>query len=117
MARIGRTAALAALWKALSGARGGEPLGKRLSSIPRMLKETFSGRYDGKGRLAAITVGLIYIISPIDLIPEAIFLVFGLADDAVVAVWVAGAVLSETDRFLKWERSRSAKLDGTYVQP
>ena len=30
----------------------------------------------------------------------------GLADDGVVALWLAGAFLTETDRFLAWERSR-----------
>jgi len=117
MARLGRKAALAALWGALSGFRGGPTMGERLKAIPRLFKETFSGNYDGKGRLAAITIGLLYIISPIDLIPEAFLLVFGLADDAAVGLWIAGAVLSETERFLAWERQRSrgAPLDGQYT--
>lgn len=116
MARLGRKAALAALWSALTGAKGGPSLGQRFGAIPRLLRETFAGRYDGKGRLAAIIFGLLYIVSPIDLIPEAIFFVFGLADDAVVAVWVAGAVLAETERFLTWERGRAATLGAPYAR-
>ncbi|HWB35428.1 MAG TPA: YkvA family protein [Rugosimonospora sp.] len=115
MARLGRKAALTALWQTLIASRHGPSLGKRLGAVPRMLKETFSGRYDGKGRLAAITVGLIYVISPIDLIPEAFLLALGLADDAVVAVWIAGAVLAETERFLKWENARAATINGQAV--
>lgn len=115
MARLGRKAAMTALWGAMTGAKGGPPLGQRLSAIPRLFRETFSGRYDGKSRLAAITVGLIYILSPIDLVPEAFLLIFGLADDAVVAVWIAGALLAETERFLAWERSRTAPLDGQFT--
>jgi hypothetical protein len=30
----------------------------------------------------------------------------GLGDDALVAAWLAGAFLVETDRHLSWERSR-----------
>jgi uncharacterized membrane protein YkvA (DUF1232 family) len=47
-----------------------------------------------------------YVVSPIDVIPEAIFLIFGLADDAVMITWLAGAVLAETERFLEWEKQR-----------
>jgi uncharacterized membrane protein YkvA (DUF1232 family) len=102
-----RTAAFTALGKALvSGARGGPSISKRLAALPRMLKATFKGQYDGGLRMALMAGAAAYIISPIDLIPEAIFLVFGLADDAVMVAWLAGAVLVETERFLEWEKQR-----------
>jgi uncharacterized membrane protein YkvA (DUF1232 family) len=53
-------------------------------------------------RAAATT----YVISPIDLAPEAFLFVFGLADDAVMIAWLAGTVLSETERYLEWEKQR-----------
>jgi len=46
------------------------------------------------------------VVSPIDFIPEAFLFVFGLADDAVMITWLAGAVLAETERFLEWEKQR-----------
>jgi uncharacterized membrane protein YkvA (DUF1232 family) len=102
-----RTAAFTALGKALvSGVRGGPSLGKRLAALPRMIKATAKGQYDGGKRVALMALATAYIISPIDFIPEAIFLVFGLVDDAVAAVWLAGAVLAETERFLEWEKQR-----------
>jgi uncharacterized membrane protein YkvA (DUF1232 family) len=102
-----RTAAFTALAKALvSGARGGPSIGKRVAALPRMLKATAKGQYDGGMRVALMAAATAYVISPIDLIPEAIFLVFGLADDAVMIAWLAGTVLSETERFLEWERQR-----------
>jgi len=105
MARLGRKAALAALWTALTASRrGGPPLGRRLAAIPRMIAATLSGRYDGKARLAGMALASVYIVSPIDLVPEAFLLFLGLIDDAAVAVWLAGAVLSETERFLEWEQ-------------
>jgi uncharacterized membrane protein YkvA (DUF1232 family) len=100
-----RTAAFTALAKALtSGARGGPSLGKRLAALPRMLKATARREYDGGVRVALMAAAAAYIVSPIDLIPEAFLLVVGLADDAVMITWLAGAVLAETERFLEWER-------------
>jgi uncharacterized membrane protein YkvA (DUF1232 family) len=105
MARLGRKAAFAALWSAMrSSHRGGPSLGRRVSAIPRMIGACLTGRYDGRGRLAAMVLASLYIISPIDLVPEAFLLFFGLIDDAAVAVWLAGALLSETERYLEWER-------------
>ncbi|OLB78322.1 MAG: hypothetical protein AUI14_13485 [Actinobacteria bacterium 13_2_20CM_2_71_6] len=113
MARLGRKAALTALWTALtSSRRGGPSLGRRLAAIPRMLGASLTGRYDGKARLAAMTLAGVYIVSPIDFVPEAFLLWFGLIDDAAVAVWLAGAVLSETDRFLEWEARRAQVIPG-----
>jgi uncharacterized membrane protein YkvA (DUF1232 family) len=103
-----RTAAFTALAKALAaGSRGGPSIGKRLGALPRMLKATAKGQYDGGMRVALMAAATAYVISPIDLIPEAIFLVFGLADDAVMIAWLAGTVLSETERFLEWEKQRA----------
>ena len=102
-----RAAAFSALTKALvSGARGGPSLGKRVAAIPRMLKATTSGKYDGGMRLALMTAATVYVVSPIDVIPEAFLLVLGLADDAVMIAWLAGSVLAETERFLEWERQQ-----------
>jgi uncharacterized membrane protein YkvA (DUF1232 family) len=102
-----RTAAFTALAKALmSGARGGPSLSTRIAAIPRMMKATSRGQYDGGMRLAMMAAATAYVLSPIDLIPEAFLLVVGLADDAVMVAWLAGAVLAETGRFLEWERER-----------
>jgi uncharacterized membrane protein YkvA (DUF1232 family) len=107
MARLGRKAALAALWSAIRAShRGGPTLGQRLGAVPRMLWFALTGRYDGKLRVALMTAAMIYIVSPIDFIPEAFLGPLGLIDDAGVAVWLAGAVLSETERFLEWEGRR-----------
>jgi len=102
-----RTAAFTALARALtSGARGGPSLSKRMAALPRMLKATAKGQYDGGLRVALMAGAAAYIISPIDLVPEAFLFVFGLADDAVMITWLAGAVLAETERFLEWEKQR-----------
>src|SRR4051794_33714642 len=102
-----RTAAFTALAKALmAGARGGPSISKRLAALPRMLKATARGEYDGGMRVAMMAAATAYVVSPIDIIPEAVFLVFGLADDALMITWLAGTVLAETERFLEWEKQR-----------
>lgn len=102
-----RAAAFTALAKALtSGARGGPSISKRLAALPRMLKATAKGEYDGGLRIALMAAATAYVVSPIDLVPEAFLWVLGLADDAVMITWLAGTVLSETERFLEWEKRR-----------
>jgi uncharacterized membrane protein YkvA (DUF1232 family) len=102
-----RTAAFTALAKALTaGARGGPSLSKRLAALPRMLKATAKGQYDGGMRVALMAAATAYVISPVDFIPEAFLLVAGLADDALMITWLAGTVLAETERFLEWEKQR-----------
>jgi uncharacterized membrane protein YkvA (DUF1232 family) len=114
MARsLRRTAAFTALWRGLTaGARGGPSLGRRLAALPRMIKATLRGEYDGGLRLAMMTAGVAYVVSPVDIVPEGLLMVFGLVDDAVMATWLAGAMLGETERFLEWERRRASGSDG-----
>ena len=112
MARLGRKAALTALWTALTASRRGGPhLGTRIAAIPRMVWAIVTGRYDGRARLAAMALASVYIASPIDLIPD-FFVPVGLIDDSAVVLWLAGAVLSETERFLLWEREQARVIPG-----
>jgi uncharacterized membrane protein YkvA (DUF1232 family) len=112
-----RRAAFTALWRALTaGARGGPSLGRRMAAIPRMIKETAAGRYDGGMRLALMTAAAVYVVSPIDAVPEAFLLVLGLADDALMVAWLAGSVLDETARFLAWEAGRKVVIPGETVR-
>jgi uncharacterized membrane protein YkvA (DUF1232 family) len=90
-------------------------LGRRIAAIPRMIAATMRGEYDGKSRLAAMAVAGMYIVSPIDLVPEIPLMLLGLVDDAAVAAWFAGAILDETERFLEWERQRSMVIPGHTV--
>ncbi|GLY01102.1 MULTISPECIES: YkvA family protein [Actinoplanes] len=101
-----RAAAFSALAKALSASnRGGPSLGRRIGAIPRMMSASARGQYDGGLRLALMAAATAYVVSPVDAVPEMFFWVFGLVDDAVVVTWLAGTVLSETERFLEWEQA------------
>lgn len=73
-----------------------------------MLAARAGGRYReiSSGRVFAMVAALAYLISPIDLVPEGLLAFLGLADDAVVVAWLAGALLDETSRFVAWERTQ-----------
>lgn len=88
---------------------------RRVGAVPRMIGATMSGRYDGGGRLTAMLISGLYIVSPIDLVPEGFLLLLGLVDDAAVAAWFAGALLDETERFLAWEKARQRVIPGEYA--
>ncbi len=69
-----------------------------------------------RGTIVLIVGGLLYFLSPIDAILDAIP-VLGLLDDAVVLGWVFGQVRAELDTFREWERERQlpASADGATV--
>lgn len=86
--------------------RPGSPsLGVRAGAVPRLVRAVSSGQYRGMSmaRLGLLAVALAYIISPVDLLPEGLLAVFGLADDAMVLTWLAAALVTETESFLAWE--------------
>lgn len=93
--------------------RPGSPgLGMRLAALPRMFRSALSGRYQGLtlSRLGLMAAAVAYIVSPLDLIPEAALLMFGTVDDALVLSWLAAAFVTETESYLAWE-------DGAVVVP
>jgi uncharacterized membrane protein YkvA (DUF1232 family) len=108
---------LAALVRALRNASrpGGPSLTELLRAAPRWISATLAGDYPGtsRGRIGALAAGLLYVLSPIDLLPEAVLPLIGLADDAFVVAWLAGQLLGETDAFLRWERERDAQQSGS----
>jgi uncharacterized membrane protein YkvA (DUF1232 family) len=118
MARtLQRTAAFTALGRALmSGARGGPSIGTRVAALPRMIKATMRKEYDGGLRVALMTAATLYVVSPVDFVPEMFLTVFGLADDAVMITWLAGSILAETGRFIEWEKQRDAVIPGHVVR-
>jgi uncharacterized membrane protein YkvA (DUF1232 family) len=91
-------------------------VGKRLAALPRMIKATLKREYDGGSRLMMLAAAGVYIVSPIDAVPEALFLVFGLIDDLAVAGYFAGALMDELERFLEWEKLRDNVIPGHVIR-
>jgi uncharacterized membrane protein YkvA (DUF1232 family) len=50
-----------------------------------------------------IIAAILYLVNPIDLIPD--FIPLGLTDDFAVLAWVYSSVTEEIDKFLEWERT------------
>lgn len=95
--------------------RPGSPsLSVRAAALPRLVRATASGEYQGTSvlRLLALGGAAAYIVSPVDLVPEGLFGVFGLADDAMVAGWLAANLVTETEDFIAWEQARAGAQDG-----
>lgn len=109
-----------AILEAVRGSRrpGAPSLPDRLQAVPRMMAQGLSGRYPhlAKGRLALAALALVYLVSPVDAVPELIVPLLGFGDDALVAAWLAGVVLSEAETFIGWERSRPPVVTGEVVR-
>jgi uncharacterized membrane protein YkvA (DUF1232 family) len=75
----------------------------------RLIKAATSGEYHGvekKTILMGIAV-LLYLLSPIDLIPDFIP-VLGLLDDAALLAWFLTSIKTEIEHFTAWEASQPA---------
>jgi uncharacterized membrane protein YkvA (DUF1232 family) len=86
---------------------GSAGLVERAAAVPRMLSAVARGEYRGTtfSHVAMLAAAVAYIVSPLDFMPEALFTVFGLADDAIVVTWLVAALVNDTEDFLTWERS------------
>lgn len=107
---------LGSFFKAMrSVMRPGSPgLSARFGAVPRLLRATASGRYRGLslGRLALVALAIVYVVSPVDLIPEVLVPILGLADDAVVLAWLAAVFVRETESYLAWEQEQASGTAG-----
>lgn len=118
--RSTRLAGLKSLVAAVSAASaaGGPSLSMRLGALPRLAREVRSGSYRGASttQLAMLTAAAAYVASPVDLLPEALLGVVGLADDAAVLSWLASTLVRVTDDFLDWEKRTGVTLSGERVK-
>ncbi|WP_395104750.1 YkvA family protein [Actinomadura sp. SCN-SB] len=85
---------------------------ERVRAIPRMLKATLRGEYKGMSHktLGLLAVGLVYIVSPLDAVPEILVPVVGLADDTGVALWLASVLVRSAGDYVRWERGGRPKV-------
>ena len=116
MAPTPRTAAFTAAAAQTVASDGPTGFLRRLAAIPAMLRDSLTGRFTGlsRGKLVLMALAALYIVSPIDFLPEAILTIPGLADDAVVGVWLAAAIFAASDEYLIW---RGGVTDATHVVP
>lgn len=81
---------------------------QKIPDIYRMIKMWKKGTYPMKTLdIILPLLGFLYILSPIDLLPEIVIPVLGLADDFAVLALVIPKLLKEVDKFLLWEAGAS----------
>jgi len=113
-----RTAAFASAATAAATA-GPSGFVARVAAFPRLVRDVMLGRYHGvsRGRIALMGLAVLYIVSPIDLLPEAILTIPGLADDAMVGAWLVAAVLGAGEGYLAWAGSQVPFAGGAPMSP
>ncbi|MBN3583590.1 DUF1232 domain-containing protein [Algoriphagus aestuarii] len=77
-----------------------------LGVFTRMIKAHFNGTHKLAGStLGLLLLGLVYFISPLDIIPDFLGF-FGFADDLSVVLAIYAKLKDEIEDFLDWERTQ-----------
>ncbi len=99
---MGVTARATTVAGAVKASRGRHPLGQRLAAVLPMLRDTLTGRWPGapRGRVVGGILGLVYVISPLDFLPELLLGPFGLGDDLAIAAVSVAALLTSAEDWL-----------------
>lgn len=73
-----------------------------------MLKDHFEGRYKGleKENIYLIIGAFIYILSPIDLLPD--FLFFGYLDDILIIMYLMKKMSKEIEKYRVWKEDEDS---------
>ncbi|MFB4269542.1 YkvA family protein [Nonomuraea sp. GTA35] len=104
---MAKAARAAAAWRTYREVTkpGSPKLTTRLRAIPRMAGAVMRGEYAGmgKGKLAMLGLGVVYLISPLDVVPDFLMLI-GVADDFGVFLWLMASLLGESGRYVEHER-------------
>lgn len=81
-----------------------------------MVKDYFTKKYREipYGTIAAIVGTLLYVLSPIDIIPDVIPAV-GLIDDAAIVALCVGGVALDVERYREWKNNQ-AEIDDMYSE-
>ena len=79
-----------------------------VNTTAEMLKDVVKGQYKAQwSTVAILTATLFYVLSPVDLIPDALP-VIGLVDDAAVITWAQSALKDEFQQYKKWRSANKA---------
>jgi len=80
---------------------------ERARALPRLLRAARQGTYADlpKSRMTLWVLALVYLISPIDILPDLLPLI-GVTDDAGVAIWLLTSVSTAAGLYLRREREQ-----------
>ncbi|MFI9788750.1 YkvA family protein [Kitasatospora sp. NPDC051984] len=85
---------------------GAPGLAARVWALPRLVRDVLLRRYSGvgPGKLLLLTfVVAVYLVSPIDAIPDFIP-VLGWSDDTGLLLWFLVGLTRESGRYVEWTR-------------
>jgi uncharacterized membrane protein YkvA (DUF1232 family) len=85
------------------------PIKRDVQTLLRLLRASGEGRYRDLSRknLLLAGLGLLYLVSPLDVLPD--FLPGGFADDAAVICFVLRKVRGELVTFEAWEQAQGSQ--------
>jgi uncharacterized membrane protein YkvA (DUF1232 family) len=81
-------------------------------ALVRMAREALAGRYRTlpKRALVACLAAVVYLVNPLDLVPDALP-ALGWIDDGAVIAWVLSQIRRDVEAFLVWEREWGGAID------
>ncbi|WP_374460109.1 YkvA family protein [Chryseobacterium taeanense] len=89
---------------------------RKIPDIFRMIRMWKKGEYPMRSiDIILPLLGVLYIISPIDLLPEVAVPVIGVLDDLAVLSLTIPKLIKEVDKFLLWEADRKYNNSGTKI--
>lgn len=82
----------------------------QIFAFARLLQAYAKGEYRAVsiGNVVMIIAALLYLVSPIDFIPD--FLIGGFIDDIGIIMWVFKKTKEEIEFFLEWEDSQKVRI-------
>ncbi|CAD7810157.1 hypothetical protein CHRY9390_02131 [Chryseobacterium aquaeductus] len=88
---------------------------KKIPDIFRMVNMWRKGEYPVKSMdLILPLIGLLYVLSPIDIIPDFI-IVAGVLDDIAVLSLAIPKLIREVDKFLLWEAEKKHSTESSKI--
>ncbi|TJX13506.1 DUF1232 domain-containing protein [Tissierella creatinini] len=87
-----------------------------LKVLTELIKDYYSGKYKNltKGSIILVLIGLIYLVNPMDIVPD--FILGGFIDDAAVIAYILKKLATEVDAYKLWKVERPTdKMDDDII--
>lgn len=89
-----------------------KPFLKDIATLGKLAFAFFTGKYRkiSKKAVAAIIIGVVYLISPIDIVPDFLS-IFGLIDDAAVIGFITYLLHDDLEKFREWDEKGNIEVE------
>ena len=84
---------------------------KDLALLSDYISDIVHGRYHNysKSSIILALAGIIYVVSPLDIIPD--FLFFGFVDDIAIITWAVSKIGGELSKYAQWKNTLITNSD------